>query len=194
MTQNTGRYSVGQTLFGICFRYKNGNISYLPPYLWVTGMDDPEDIFIRKFTVTEHHKVPDSWDPFNELSCDGYVLDSDGIVFHNQYPTASYGQISDEADRLFVMHTTAEQADEVIEGKIPYEYTLLTEYYGNVQRGIEKLTEDKDKTGEESPVLQKIINMAGMLEDKMACDFAVKFISEPLYEGSHSVRWKLIPL
>lgn len=57
-------------------------------------------IFFNELTVTEHHKVPGEWD--NEKKYDGFVLkDSQDRVWHNQYPLAIYGQLSDSHDCLF---------------------------------------------------------------------------------------------
>lgn len=63
-------------------------------------------IALRMLTCAEHHKVPNEWDEKNELTCDGFVFkdESDNTVWYNQYPRASYGQISDTNDRRVRLH------------------------------------------------------------------------------------------
>lgn len=61
-------------------------------------------IEVKMLTCVEHHKVPNYWDESNppKLDCDGFIFldDETGIRWSNQYPRASYGQVSDAADRL----------------------------------------------------------------------------------------------
>ena len=96
------RYEIGEVVPVICFIYPSVDnfFSVRAPYIW----GDKEDPIIRVklLTVVEHHKV--AWDqyPTEEKKHDGFLLkDENGIVFANQYPRASYGQISDRSDRLF---------------------------------------------------------------------------------------------
>ena len=97
--QNTGRYSVGQEIIGINFRYEGRKIAgVLIPYIY--NDEKPSRIVFNKLTVTEHHKVP--WDQDSsenpEKKYDGYkLIDPSGRIWTNQYPRASYGQTSDGA-------------------------------------------------------------------------------------------------
>lgn len=58
------------------------------------------DMFFNELTVVEHHKVSGEWS--DEKEYDGFILkDAKDRVWYNQYPKASYGQVSDDADGLF---------------------------------------------------------------------------------------------
>lgn len=61
-------------------------------------------IEVKMLTCVEHHKVPNEWDESQppKLDCDGFIFldEESGIRWANQYPYASYGQVSDVADRL----------------------------------------------------------------------------------------------
>lgn len=56
-----------------------------------------------KLSVVEHHKVAWDQNPNGAKEHNGFILkDSDGNVYHNQYPTAAYGQMTTEADNYFL--------------------------------------------------------------------------------------------
>lgn len=71
------------------------------PYMY--NLDDIVKTSIVKLTVTEHHKVRHEYQGEGESpTLDGYVLtDEAGTIWHNQYPTASYEQLSDEGDNIY---------------------------------------------------------------------------------------------
>lgn len=98
------RYNVGQKVWTIgldLVSKKTGETTY--PFSF--RAPHPEQysiaqIFFNELTVTEHHKVPGEWD--NEKKYDGFILiDGQNRVWHNQYPRAIYGQLSDSSDDLF---------------------------------------------------------------------------------------------
>lgn len=82
------------------FTYSNGNsaslgrgVTFLP---W---LDACTTMAIVDLTCIEHHKVPSCHDPMDELVHDGFVLtDAENNRWNNQYPRASYGQLSTAAD------------------------------------------------------------------------------------------------
>lgn len=57
---------------------------------------------IKTLTCAEHHKVADEFMPDGEKKYDGFIFKEQGnnLVWHNQFPTASYGQTSDEGNRI----------------------------------------------------------------------------------------------
>lgn len=141
------RYRVEQNLFAVHFGY-NLHIPrtygfYTHPLMW--DNIEPDDINIIKLTVTEHHKVPDNYDTEGKLDYDGYLLKSeDGQTFTNQYPRASYGQLSDDGNRRFTIHIKdTDSLDKVRNGnpKAIFELHLLSEVLEKIKRGIKELGE-----------------------------------------------------
>ena len=127
------RYQIGQVIPVVKFKVKfpNGNIGWVSWFLpWESEI---LEISIKNLTVIEHHKVPSSDEPDGEKNYDGFVLkDNEGRIWHNQFPHASYGQISDESNRLF------DPAWDVSDDELHefYNMKLLTEYLAKVQKGI----------------------------------------------------------
>ncbi len=141
----TGRYSVGEKLLvaaQVSCRPGKGStpasymVSSSPMSFWMYrehGVSHRKFVFLE-LEVVEHHKV--YWDYDEDKSkapeYDGYVLkDAAGNVYHNQYPRASYGQVSDRGNRVFHLIPAAENdrtisamfEDEKKRG-IPNEYYL----------------------------------------------------------------------
>lgn len=61
------------------------------------------NIHVEMLECIEHHKVPNAYDESDTptLDCDGFIFKAEaGFIWHNQYPRASYGQVSDTADRI----------------------------------------------------------------------------------------------
>lgn len=98
------RYSVGQKLWTIGLELVSKKTGRTVNSFGFTA-PNPElfeisKLFFNELTVTEHHRVPGEWS--DDVQYDGFILnDSEGRVWHNQYPRASYGQISDTCDGLF---------------------------------------------------------------------------------------------
>jgi hypothetical protein len=100
---------------------------------WDEQVQSSEIVYL---TVVEHHRVPNSYDQTNELTCDGYILETaGGERWFNQYPRASYGQVSDSADRQF------HRADWK-ESKYRY-YISLFSYMENLLHGEGQLVAEK---------------------------------------------------
>tara|TARA_B100000073_G_C23726719_1_gene569516 strand:+ start:1753 stop:2391 length:639 start_codon:yes stop_codon:yes gene_type:complete len=77
-------------------------ITSISPWLYQGSHNVPE---FKTLTCVEHHKVPNEFDPKEEPTCDGFRFvcpqEKGNVTFwNNQYPTASYGQMSDTADRV----------------------------------------------------------------------------------------------
>lgn len=135
MSKNaTGRYSVGQEIYGICFKYidKDTNVKIVSSSVSSVTMNDvPEDIEFKKFIVTEHHKVGKEYDP-TDMTADGYILkDENGLIYHNQYPIATYEQVSDSNDRIFTRSSdgmTQEEIQSLVDNEYenPYEYISIS--------------------------------------------------------------------
>ncbi len=137
---NTGRYSIGQKLVTVSVRVQRpgfegeaSRLSWntsLPSYLDYTvhGITVHSVVF-RVLEVIEHHRVSGDWD--DEVKYDGYILRDvvDGLLWTNQYPHASYGQVSDAADRIFMIHENgmSEKEIENFVVKCPYQTRLFSD-------------------------------------------------------------------
>ncbi len=149
VSSSTGRYSPGQELYGIAFSYRSKKMSSIgAPMLW--DEEYPSAIHFIKLKVTEHHRVPNEFDEKQEptLDCDGYKLvDEKGRVFLNQFPRASYGQITDNGDRQFREDWKGDFNERFKTDKEdPSEFTLLTEMFATIAKGIRDLEREMAKS------------------------------------------------
>ena len=154
----TGRYSVGEEIYACVFVY-NDRISTSQPYM-MRSIETPADIKFIKLTIKEHHKVPGDYD--EEIKYDGYILAADdGTIFTNQYPRASYGQVSDRGDRIFHIDfrgKTEEDFKKMFDNevKVPHEYVIINEVFTPMVKAV---TLGKDKLPDELGVkLSMLIN------------------------------------
>ena len=123
------RYQLNQEIWTIGFRLINkytGKVETCPtfvkpfPYLYKI-----DEIYFRKLTITEHEKVSDEFT--TEKQYDGYkAKDTDGNVWHNQYPEASYSQTSNEQDFLFSLSGLKEYFKEANQEKLDFDEVLDT--------------------------------------------------------------------
>lgn len=96
------RYAIGQRILAFLYVFENRipfmNSIYCP---WDTGLQLKEMLAVP-MTVVEHHKVPWDQEPDGENKYDGFIcVDDTGNRWASQWPHASYGQVSDAADRFF---------------------------------------------------------------------------------------------
>lgn len=112
---------------------------------------------IKKLTVTEHHKVEVKYFENQGKTADGYVLiDFENKVYHNQYPTASYGQTSDAGDRMFYIDTSNRNLKEVLQENKIIRYALLEEQYGFIKEKIQQLMSECGDFVRYSKMIQEI--------------------------------------
>ena len=142
------RYNIGQSLFAVQFVFAShnecGQLLYTSPLMY--SNEQPAHINFVQLEVTEHHKVRNEWEDESVTpTYDGYKLKQDqGLVFHNQYPTASYGQTTDTGNRRFDLAGTAEQFESFKGNKEKFvEAHLLTEVLSDIAKGIRDLGEVK---------------------------------------------------
>lgn len=113
------RYEIGQKIWTVFFH--NLDAFFYPSYSQFMPWESATfpEIEFRELTVTEHHKVLNEWANNTDVpDCDGYVLQDDtGRIWHNQFPRASYGQMSDNCDGLFRLFLEKQRPifDEVLE-------------------------------------------------------------------------------
>lgn len=91
---------------------RGGIFGFSKPIPW---RDTIHGVTIKTFTCVEHHRVRwDYDDNEKEPKYDGFVFTADdgGRVWHNQYPRASYGQLSDRADGLLNVSNISKEESE----------------------------------------------------------------------------------
>jgi len=146
------RYQIGQVIYGINFATEG--VGNLRNAMFVTPGDYFNSTVVKqirfsKLTVTEHHRVPEHWEEDEtKLTCDGYLLkDENGAVFANQYPRASYGQMTDTADRRFNLYFNKDEGetksvmDKIDSGEIlVYEFNSLEGWLKDVLESIDTNT------------------------------------------------------
>lgn len=132
------RYNVGETLYTIAFSDQdNKTIWGGIPHLF--RVDKDVKFKIVELLVTEHHKVPDHWTPDGEKNNDGFILvDKDSSQWYNQYPTASYGQLSDSADRMFSKVLPLGMDSKEFIQCFPIETRLLTDFMKSISEGVKQ--------------------------------------------------------
>jgi hypothetical protein len=124
-----------------------------------------------KLLVAEHHLVYDEYEDRTKKPAEhnGYLLrGEDGWMFANQYPTASYGQMSDEANRRFnrqldLPDTNGREALNKFMAENPntiYSYHLLNDVLEKMVKGIHDLS----KHGPDHPRYQDIQKKIGLLK------------------------------
>lgn len=108
------RFKVNQTYYFI----RNYITNAIGNTYWSTSLasnDTLHEIQIIKAVCESEHTVPVAYS--EDRTTTGYLFNVDGAVYHNQYPVAYYGQMSDVADRT--IHRLNESADEL------FDYLLL---------------------------------------------------------------------
>lgn len=190
------RFQPTQALFAVQFTHARDlnaeNIGmFQQPLLYSDEM--PSKINITKLIVTEHHKVYDSYDEKRDIlpACDGYILcDADGKMWNNQYPTASYGQLSDEANRRFHRHATTKEEEENLIKELRekrgsfYECHLLTDVLKKIMKGIKDLGEVTDAGDRKEAIGQKLALLKQLQEQ------IVKEFTEAYPEYRMTLGWK----
>lgn len=176
------RYEIGEKLYGVHFlteKFADDEFSkqwYSQPYMY---SDDPVvKITIVELLVKEHHKVAWEYDEAKELKHDGYLLqDKEGFQWANQYPRASYGQLSTISDSRFTLyHPSPAEYDKLAKQGRMLECHLLTDFIGNVYRFL-----DKAESQTEAPVLYerltKLINDIKIELQKLNLEFCREQVS-----------------
>lgn len=193
------RFELNQKLFGIHFGYTEEQRCvygfFALPLLFDTII--PTDINFIQLTVTEHHKVHNEHANQQEApDCDGYLLkDVNNRVFSNQYPTASYGQVSDEGNRRFRTHCfhADYQGEDALEKplkeleenpKLIFEYHLLSDVLEKIQKGINDLGDVPDTNPNYEASLEKRDLLAAFYE-RIVKEFHEKYPEYRLF-----MEWK----
>lgn len=103
LKENTGRYTVGQDVYGIAFHYTVEN-QCTADLLFFYKNNFPDKVSFCKFKVVKHARVPTS-SLDDTKNADGYVLlDPKGRIFHNQYPRAFTHSVGNATDEQFSLN------------------------------------------------------------------------------------------
>ena len=175
------RYNVGEELLVIHFMSVNTGQPELFRSPLRREMETIEKITIKKLTVKEHHRVLNQWANENEVpDCDGFILsDEEGKIWHNQYPRASYGQLSDAGDRMFWSKDGFQEHKKGITG-IPLEMRLVTDYAMSLHEGIESFPND-----ELTPARKELFNC---IEKKLKDEFNLMLVEESAFEDVPEIK------
>lgn len=207
MSQNKiiSRYQVGQKLITVCFHFdgKPPMLGVIMPYFY--DMKAPTKIDLIRLEVIEEHEVPDAYDPDSGNSSVGYVLkDDQGRIWHNQYPLAHYGQLSDEGNRTFSRRAdTNEEATEILNSGESHHTYLLSKFFGNLSRGITHLSDEKAinkiEDNEEYAMLAARLRALTKLRDTIVEmvkeQFSLVFEEYPIWEEYPDITtFRLIPM
>lgn len=98
------RFNVGDKIWTVSFTLadkKTGEIENAPFfYNPDPSMFDIKDIKFILLTISKHHRVPGDFS--DKIEYDGFqAVDTNGDIWNNQYPRASYGQLDDSANWHF---------------------------------------------------------------------------------------------
>lgn len=198
------RYQINEILPVIHFEFKGNsvleNALFKMPYL---HYETPVSrINFKLLTVTEHHKVSWEYDEEDKRVHDGYLLrDEAGVTYSNQYPRASYGQVTDTADRRFDLYFGSDQEAEAFfkhahdKNLLVPIYHLMSDVLQDIQKGIVEITKILEKEHNESLNTKKVKLVA--LIDRISKEFMIHYpgwrfevVEEPIVEGSDYLIWK----
>lgn len=135
------RYNVGSIYPFIKIEFKAAELRF--GNLYLPWCDTLKEIKLEMLECAEHHKVRSSHeDETAEPTCDGFIFKNMKTRenWHNQYPTASYGQISTDADQR--AHRSYEYFDKETSDVDDFrDYEDAAAFMENIFRGIKQLTE-----------------------------------------------------
>lgn len=144
------RFTIGQTYVFFAALSSGKHTPREKAYAYIDTNPDNQLLemkFIRAKCV-EHHKVSWDQDPNGEEKYDGFIFElEDGMRGTNQYPHASYGQMSDAGDgQLSIISSMYDKhdkdLDKIIGENIYLEYTLLTRHLSSLESAIYKTKHD----------------------------------------------------
>lgn len=202
-TEGAGRYSIGQEIYVMSWLYTSGkhkSSSWSAPHMY-GNPESPDGVKFVKLTVTEHHKVRSEYDEENSIPrCDGYIAHGivDGVTtsYCNQFPRASYGQVTDTGDRIFKRDCrglTKAEIEDMIDNDVknPYTWITLDDHIPQIWKAVHG--EDREKLLENNPALHPLLtNLYKMVVDQFEATFpgkTIEVVPYPIKEADGSVRF-----
>lgn len=180
------RYQIGQKIVVIAFDFEKRIPGYQFPFM---HSDEPvRNILLKELTVTEQHEVAWDQDPEEKKEHTGYLLtDSDGKVWSNQYPTASYGQLDNSEDTAFRRYSEDPKTFCSEDFRL---YRNVESVYGEITEGISVLSHSDDERDNVKAGLLAGTRMT--INYMVAGRFKKKFVSKPIYKDCPEIiHWVL---
>ena len=189
------RYSVGQklpVLFLMRAPKDGDDVTLNLMFFGFTPLlDDVEpEIEIKALTVLSEHKVPWEFGDGDETPYDGFILeDAKGNTWHNQYPVAAYGQLSDTADAMFDLALESKEEVQQFLQDNPFgcgQGVLATRYLDDLDRTLVKLFDPKGGQELTDKYNQLRAHYASVVEALEAANLPV--VREPLTMGGKVIE------
>jgi hypothetical protein len=111
------------------------------------------------------------------------LADDKNLVWHNQYPFASYGQISTESNNRFIRPVTGDLLDSCIEQGEVIECRLIGVFYDNMMRGILSLVEGPNT----SRLLPKLQQLKERIDKQLAEEYGMEMKAVPVFKLSPEI-------
>ena len=142
------RYTVGQKYLFTRIIFTPGEDKFVNGFHpWC---DTLNQVIVEEFECIEHRRVPGVWD--DEVKYDGFIFKAGDKVFYNQYPRASYSQISDEADRrIYETNLDGSTTGVYFEDLAVY----MNSYLMTIQLFREQISDEVDKEDKSWMVIRK---------------------------------------
>ncbi|AXG66698.1 hypothetical protein JA33_293 [Dickeya phage vB_DsoM_JA33] len=134
--------------------------------------DELRDIKFVVAQCKEHHKVPWDQDPKGEKKYDGFIFElPDGEKATNQYPHASYGQMSDTADGVISLlshyyEKFDKDFDKISEADVYIEYFSFQRHMEALESAIYKFSPEGDRSDPEYHA--KLVERRNLLISELA--------------------------
>ncbi len=135
------RYELGKKYYFVDVIYDRPQPLFTS--LYVPWIDTLKEVKIHALECVEHHKVPVEWQ--DNASADGFIfqnIDGQKTRWFNQYPTASYGQASNDEDFKVRVGEQNDGTPVVADAKVFSENESLwglwdvTKYLNEIHRGL----------------------------------------------------------
>jgi hypothetical protein len=192
------RFPVGTHRFFIDINYtrggqRMGNI-YLP---W---MDTLNKINVVLLKSAEHHKVRNTHAPADsEADCDGFIFSMvksnvenfpEDLRWLNQYPTASYGQISTAPD-YYVMPEAAGRPEfvEYYVNNFSLHFEEAEAFLERIERGIHELGQAKSTDDRAAGWIEALIKFREQVIEALNEVHACEILTEPQVHRWNADPW-----
>jgi hypothetical protein len=181
------RYQIGQRVPFIHFNIENSITPqwFTKPYLYNENKILKTTIVVME--CIEHHKVPWEYDTDNECKYDGYIFKNNENIWYNQYPKASYGQISSEQDSIISIHYEDNEKYKCENEDELFEMYDLKSFLQLLLRGISINKQIKKEAQEYIEKLESLVNdISKQLKDEFSIDLIIK---PRVFEGREVANW-----
>lgn len=162
------RFTTDKTYHFISFIYSRGERFYSSPLISAPDKDSGEEVemLIKPLTCESEHDVEID---YSDDKTKGYIFkDEDGNEYHNQYPRASYGQMSNRGDYECLA---------IVDGELIH-YAKAESVYSDIKRSLFKFPNRKIDDYLKSLIseIEKEVGKAGL--KFVESEFMIKYKSE----------------